>query len=323
VDYRAYQVFKLGPWSQGPVLLQTLNLLEGFDLRDMGHLSTEYIHTVTEAMKLAYADRDQFYADPDFAKVPMRGLLSKEYAAERRKAIDRKSASKEHRPGNPWAYEPGAPPAGGNGWQPHGVAREAVEYGDTTSIAIADSRGNLFSSTPSSGWLLGGAFIAGDTGIPMSNRMQAFSLDAGSPNLLQGGKRPRNTLTPTLVLKGGQPYLAIGTPGGDNQDQQILSVLLNLFDFGMGLQQAIEAPRFNSLHMFSSFGKHQNQPAVLEIEDRVAPGVLEALREKGHLIQIRPAFGISTGIVAALFDAANGTVRAAADVRRERYAFGW
>lgn len=324
-DYRGYRVFKVGSWNQGPVLLQTLNILEGYDLREMGYLSTEYIHTVAEAIKLAYADRDQYYADPDFAVVPMQGLLSKEYAALRRNQIDRKAASKEHRPGDPWTFEKTvARPKIGSIWRPHGsTAVDAAETGDTTSVAVADSSGNLFSSTPSSGWLLGGAFIAGQTGVPMSNRMQAFSIDPASPNVIQGGKRPRTTLTPTVVLKDGRPFLAIGTPGGDSQDQQILCALLNIFDFDMSPQQAIEMPRFNSLHMFSSFGKHENQPAVLEVEDRIAPGVLDALRQKGHILRVRPAYGISTGVVAVLYDAAHGTVRGAADVRRERYAFGW
>lgn len=325
-NFRGFDVYKCGPWDQGPVLLQTLNLLEGFDLAEMGHDSTEYIHTVTESIKLAYDDRDAYYGDPDFAKVPMRGLLSKEYAAERRKLIDRHAANLVHHPGDPWKFEgtamiqPFAPPAPVS---PRETPQPPREYGDTTCVNVVDKEGNLFSSTPSSGWLLGGAFVAGDTGVPMSNRMQAFSLDPKSPNVLQGGKRPRTTLTPTVVLKDGKPFLAISTPGGDSQDQQILNVLLNIFVFNMSIQEAIEAPRINSNHMASTFGNHADQPGMLEVEDRVAPGVIEALRAKGHKMTVRSAYGMSTGVTAVGADPKTGTLRGGADVRRERYVFGW
>jgi gamma-glutamyltranspeptidase/glutathione hydrolase len=194
----------------------------------------------------------------------------------------------------------------------------AHEAGDTTSLQVVDKAGNLFSATPSSGWLLGGAFVAGDTGVPMSNRMQAFRLDPESPNVLAGGKRPRTTLTPTVVLKDGRPFLAIGTPGGDSQDQQILQVLLNVIDFGLDVQAAIEAPRVNSLHPQSSFDDHRAQPGVLEVERTLPPAVLEELRARGHLLRLRPAYGISTGIVAAGVDPATGKLRGGADPRRER-----
>ncbi|MDQ3071150.1 MAG: gamma-glutamyltransferase family protein, partial [Acidobacteriota bacterium] len=248
--YRGYQVYKAGFWNQSPVLLQTLNLLEGFDLASMGAGSADAVHTITESIKLAYADRDRYYGDPDFVKVPGRGLLSKRYAELRRALIDPRAASRDNRPGDPWAFEAGneaasllltlRPAADAAG------PAEFKEPGDTTAMQVVDRDGNLFSATPSSGWLLGGAFVAGDTGIPMSNRMQAFRLDPNSPNVLAGGKRPRTTLTPTVVLKDGKPFLAIGTPGGDSQDQQILLVLLNIIDFGMDVQAAIEAPRVNS-----------------------------------------------------------------------------
>jgi gamma-glutamyltranspeptidase/glutathione hydrolase len=153
--------------------------------------------------------------------------------------------------------------------------------------------------------------------------MQAFSLDPDSPNVVAGGKRPRTTLTPTIVFNNGRPFLAISTPGGDSQDQQILNVLLNLFVFGMELQPALEAPRINSLHPFSTFDTHADRPGVLEVEDRVSPGVLQALREKGHAILVRPAFGMSTGVTAVGIDPELGTLRGGSDVRRERYIFGW
>jgi gamma-glutamyltranspeptidase/glutathione hydrolase len=198
-----------------------------------------------------------------------------------------------------------------------------TEVGDTTAIEVADAAGNLFSATPSSGWLLGGAFVAGDTGVPLSNRMQAFRLDPDSPNVLAGGKRPRTTLTPTIVLRAGQPFLAIGTPGGDNQDQQVLLVLLNLVDFGMGLQAAIEAPRVNSLHFESSFGEHRSEPGVLEVEASLPSAAQEGLRARGHALRVRPAWGISTGVVAAGRDPATGLLRGGADPRRERYLVAW
>ena len=313
VTYRGYTVCKAGFWNQGPVLLQTLKILEGFDLARMGRGSADAIHTIVEAIKLAYADRDRYYADPDFAKVPGDALLSASYATVRRALIDPKKASLEERPGDP---ERGAaritttvtPLAGAPGREP----------GDTTAIQVSDAQGNLFSATPSSGWLLGGAFVAGDTGVPMSNRMQAFRLEPSSPNVLAGGKRPRTTLTPTVVLKDGKPFLAIGTPGGDSQDQQILLVLLNIIDFGLDVQAAIEAPRVNSLHPQSSFDDHRAQPGVLEVERTLAPDVIEELRARGHVLRLRGGYGISTGIVAAGMDPATGRLRGGADPRRER-----
>jgi gamma-glutamyltranspeptidase/glutathione hydrolase len=313
VTYRGYTVHKAGFWNQGPALLQTLKILEGFDLARMGPGSADAIHTIAESIKLAYADRDHFYGDPDFVKVPGQQLLSAEYATVRRALIDPKRASTEHRPGDPIRN---APRLGVTPPQLTGVP--AREPGDTTAIQVADRAGNLFSATPSSGWLLGGAFVAGDTGVPMSNRMQAFRLDPASPNVLAGGKRPRTTLTPTIVTKDGKPFLAIGTPGGDSQDQQILLVLLNIIDFGLDVQAAIEAPRVNSLHPQSSFDDHRAQPGVLEVERSLAPAVIDELRARGHVLRMRPAYGISTGIVAAGVDPATGRLRGGADPRRER-----
>jgi gamma-glutamyltranspeptidase/glutathione hydrolase len=190
-------------------------------------------------------------------------------------------------------------------------------------VQVADAEGNLFSATPSSGWLLGGAFVAGDTGVPMSNRMQAFRLEPSSPNVLAGGKRPRTTLTPSVVLKDGRPFLAIGTPGGDSQDQQILLVLLNIIDFGMDVQAAIEAPRVNSLHPESSFDDHASQPGVLEAESTLSPQTVKDLAARGHVLRMRPAYGISTGVVAAGMDPATGRLRGGADPRRERALVAW
>ena len=321
-SYQGYDVFKAGPWDQGPVLLQTLNILEGFDLAAMGRGSADAIHTVHEAIKLAYADRNAYYGDPDFAKVPVAGLLSKEYAAARRKLIGAQ-ASLEHRPGDPFAFDPDVK-APARRYVPHsqGEAPKA-EPGDTTCVDAVDREGNLFSATPSSGWLLGGAFIAGDTGVPLSNRMQIFDLDSASPNVLVGGKRPRTTLTPTILLKDGKPFLAISTPGGDSQDQQIANVLLYLIVYKMGLQEALEAPRINSLHPFSSFDDHKSEPGVLEIESRIPAATLEDLKRRGHKLRVLSPYGMPTGVVAVGVNPDTGTLRGGADVRRERYVFGW
>jgi gamma-glutamyltranspeptidase/glutathione hydrolase len=334
--YRGYTVHKAGFWNQGPVLLQTLQLLEGFDLAAMGRGSPDAIHTIVESIKLAYADRDRYYADPDFAKVPAQALLAPAYAAARRTLIDPRKASVEDRPGNPEKGEPTLvlpAEAGSHGVSgSHGVLPVHVpgdagsppnEPGDTTSIQVVDNDGNLFSATPSSGWLLGGAFVAGDTGVPMSNRMQAFRLDPESPNVLAGGKRPRTTLTPTVVLRDGKPFLAIGTPGGDSQDQQILLVLLNIIDFRMDVQAAIEAPRVNSLHPQSSFDDHRAQRGVLEAESSLPPQTIAELRARGHVLRMRPGYGISTGIVAAGIDPVTGKLRGGADPRRERALVAW
>ena len=303
--YRGYTVYKAGFWNQGPALLQTLRILEGFNLAEMGAgLGRRASHTTVEAIKLAYADRDRYYGDPDFTRVPGDVLLSGPYAALRRALIDPKHASLEQRPGDPargTALLNAARRLAARR-RLSGIAELEKEHGDTTSLQVADADGNLFSATPSSGWILGGAFVAGATGVPMSNRMQAFNLDPASPNVLAGGKRPRTTLTPTIVLKDGKPFLAIGTPGGDSQDQQILLVLLNILDFGMDVQAAIEAPRVNSLHPVSSFDNHRAQPGVLEVESTLAAAVLDELRARGHVLLVRRPFGISTGIVAAGID---------------------
>jgi gamma-glutamyltranspeptidase/glutathione hydrolase len=321
-SFHGYDVYKAAPWNQGPVLLQTLNILEGVDLRKLGDNSAEYLHQVHEAIKLAYADRNAYYGDPAFVTVPIAGLLSKPYAAERRALIGPK-ASLEQRVGDPFKFDPQvkAPP---RRYVPHAQGGKAPGApGDTTCVDVVDKDGNLFSATPSSGWLLGGAFVAGDTGVPLSNRMQIFDLDPTSPNVLVGGKRPRTTLTPTLVLKDGKPFLAISTPGGDSQDQQILNVLLRIRVFGKDIQEAIEDPRINSLHPFSSFDNHDSEPGVLEIESRVPLAVRDALTARGHRLRVLGPYGMSTGVVAVGVNPQTGTLRGGADVRRERYIFGW
>ena len=321
-SFHGYDVYKAGPWNQGPVLLQTLNILEGADLKAAGANSADYIHQVHEAIKLAYADRNAYYGDPAFVTVPLAGLLSKAYAAERRALIG-PQASLEQRAGDPYKFDPAVKAPTGT-YTPHSQgAKSGAIAGDTTCVDVVDKDGNLFSATPSSGWLLSGAFIAGDTGVPLSNRMTVFDLDPLSPNVLVGGKRPRTTLTPTIVLKDGKPFLAISTPGGDSQDQQILNVLLEMIVFGRSVQDAIEAPRVNSLHPFGSFDTHPSEPGVLEIENRVPESVRDALTARGHKLKVLGPYAMSTGVVAVGVDPVSGTLRGGADVRRERYIFGW
>ena len=259
VAYRGYEVYKPGFWTQGPVLLQTLNLLSGFDLKAMGFQSASHLHTLTEAMKLAFDDRDVFYGDPDFSKIPGAALLSSSYADSRRPLIDRDRASRAHRPGSPDGIDPKTLQS------PRTAVVDAPpgHAGDTTAVNAADAAGNLFSAVVSGAWVLDGAFIAGDTGVPLSQRMQQFNLDPKSPNVVAPRKRPRITLTPTILTRDGKPYLAISTPGGDSQDQQNLNVLLAHIDFGLPIQEAIEAPRLNSEHMQQSFRDHKDEPGVL------------------------------------------------------------
>ncbi len=320
VTFHDLEVFKCGFWNQGPVLLQTLNILEGYDLAKMGHNSVEYLHTLTEAMKLAFDDRNTFYGDPLFSQIPAKGLLSKDYAAARRAQIAPK-AELGHRAGDPYAFDPGVPrPA--KIYTPHPQGKVVGNTNDTTSISTGDAAGNLFSCTPSSGWIARGAFIAGDTGVPMSNRMTIFDLDPLSPNVLAGGKRPRTTLSPTIVFKGGKPYMAIGTPGADNQDQQILNVLLSHSVFKMGLQESIEAARLSTTHFHASFFNHVPSPGVIQVESRITPEVQAALKERGHIVKPTGPWGMSTGIVLVALRPDTGTLIGAADPRRERWVIG-
>lgn len=319
VPYRGYEVYKAGFWTQGPVMLQTLNLLSGFDLKAMGFQSADHLHVLAEAMKLAFDDRDVYYGDPDFSKVPGEALLSSAYAEARRGLIDRRRASHEHRPGSPGGADPSALQSAPT----DRIDAPPGQAGDTTSVNTVDAAGNLFSAVVSGAWVLDGAFIAGDTGVPLSQRMQQFSLDPKSPNLVAPKKRPRITLTPTIVLKDGKPYLAIATPGGDSQDQQNLNVLLAHLDFGLPIQEAIEAPRLNSEHMRNSFRDHQDEPGVLTIEGRVPWDVLEELRRRGHDLRIVGPWRMPTAVTAVGIDPKTGTLFGGADVRGERAIAGW
>ncbi|MGC2276058.1 MAG: gamma-glutamyltransferase, partial [Candidatus Binatus sp.] len=279
-DYRGVTVFKCGPWSQGPVFLQQLKLLEGFDLAAMGHNSADYIHTVIEAAKLSFADREAYYGDPEFIDVPLDGLLSDRYAAIRRDLIDAAQASMEQRPGDPIAMRAmrAAPTSGARPWG-----------GGTIHVTAADRDGNLIAVTASGGWIPSSPVIDA-LGFPLGTRMQTFYLDERHPNALMPGKRPRTTLSPSLAMRKGEPYLAFGTPGGDQQDQWTLQFFLNVVDFAMDLQAAIEAPKFSTPHFPSTFYPHDNRPGVLRIEDRVPANVRDALAARGHKIEVRPSW---------------------------------
>jgi gamma-glutamyltranspeptidase/glutathione hydrolase len=319
VSYRGIDVYKLPFWSQGPVMLEMLNLLEGYDLASMKHNTGEYVHLLAEAAKLAYADREYYYADPEFVKVPGVGLLSKDYAKERRKLIDLARGSMEMRPGDPYPYDNvkltfHRPP-------PPAIEFRPGEKG-TTGTRAADSQGNLFSATPSGGWFRTSPILEG-LGFVLSTRGQIFWLDASKPNALQPGKRPRTTLTPSLALKNGQPYLAFGTPGGDDQDQVNLQFLLNVVDFGMDIQTAIDAPNFQIVHFPSSFFPRRASPGQIEMEGRFPRQTLDELAQRGHIVKLDADWsgGDETAI---LYDAQRKVMFGAASPRREKsYAMGW
>jgi len=317
VVYRGYEVYKVGFWAQGPAMLEALNLLEGYDLKAMGHNSPDYIHTMTEAIKLAFADRDRWYGDPRFVKVPGAELLSKDYAELRRSLIDPKSASTEQRPGDPVNKKSLAQMISVNS---HDVP-EAERANDTTCVNVIDAAGNVFSATPSGAWLP--SFIAGDTGIPISSRMQSFLLTPGHPNELKPGKRPRITLSPTLVLKDGQPFAALSTPGGDNQDQALTQVLLNVIEFGMNPQEAVEAARFETAHFVSSFADHRFSPGSLSLEKRFGEQIIGEMKKRGHKVDVNENFSPTSAPTIVIYDPKSKLIQAGADVRRGRYAIGW
>ena len=319
-EYRGYQVYKAGFWTQGPAMIETLNMLEGFDLQKLGHNSPLYIHTLAEAIKLALADRDRYYGDPNFVKIPSAELLSKNYAALRRPLIDERHASLAQQPGDPSNMKAVLASA----VQTIGKASTLPEIeraNDTTCVNVVDKDGNLFSATPSGAWLP--AVVAGDTGVLMGQRLQSSLLDPNSPNVVAPGKRPRITLTPTIVLKGGEPFMVLSTPGGDNQDQALLQVLLNIIEFGMNPQEAVEAPRFDTQHYISSFDDHEFLPGSLNVESRVSLKTIQELSQKGHKIKVQGEWGTLSAPTVIVYDPKTGVASAGADPRRSRYAVAW
>ncbi|HEY1365977.1 MAG TPA: gamma-glutamyltransferase family protein [Gaiellaceae bacterium] len=323
VDYAGLTVLKAGPWSQAPVFLQQLRLLEGFDLAGMRLASADYIHTVVECAKLAFADREAWYGDPEFVDVPLDELLSQGYAEERR-ALVGEQASAELRPGSPNGSSPRLPSlVGADVAVAEGVGeptRGVSGGGDTCHLDVVDRWGNFVSATPSGGWLHGSPVVPG-LGFCLGTRAQMFWLEDGLPNSLAPGKRPRTTLSPSFALRDGEPYLAFGTPGGDQQDQWTLHVFLAHAHFGLDLQASIDAPNFHTEHFPSSFYPRLSRPGHAAVEERVGEETAAALRARGHDVEVTPAW--SLGRVSAAGRDPDGTLKAAANPRgMQGYAVG-
>jgi gamma-glutamyltranspeptidase / glutathione hydrolase len=314
VDYHGYTVFKAGPWSQAPVFLQQLRLLEGFDLAAMGQGSAAWVHTITECAKLAFADREAWYGDPDFVDVPLDLLLSRDYADERRPLVGDEAAA-ELRPGGPSPRLP--TPVGGAPVAP-GVGEPT--RGDTVHLDVVDRFGNMVSATPSGGWLWGAPVIP-ELGFCLGTRAQMFWLEHGLPNSLEPGKRPRTTLSPTLVARGGEPYLALGTPGGDQQDQWTLNTFLAHAHCDLDLQEAIDAPGHHTEAFPSSFYPRATRVRHVAVEERVPAGTVDGLRARGHDVEVTGAW--SLGRVSAAGREPDGQLKAAANPRlMQGYAVG-
>jgi gamma-glutamyltranspeptidase / glutathione hydrolase len=337
--YKGIEVYKLTHWTQGPVMLQALNILENFDLQAMGYNSARYTHALYQAMNLAFADRDFYYGDPDFEPAtPIRGLLSKEYARDRAATIDWDRNDPDVRPGDPYPYQggtnpfreyldawrtvrPTADPAADDATVSAGDREEDPIYRGTTTVQTADAEGWVVSVTPSGGWIP--AVIAGRTGIGLSQRAQSFVLDpADNPyNVLAPGKQPRVTLTPSMALKDGKPFLSFAVQGGDGQDQNLLQFFLNVVEFGMNVQQAAEAANINSYQMRSSFGVQRSEPGRLLVHEQMPPWVLASLRGMGYRVETG---AITSGPLNAIyFDRKHGTFWGGSSHHGEDYGIAW
>jgi len=335
-NYRGYDVYKHSFSSQGPVLLETLNILEQFDLKSMHHNSADYLHTLVEAMKLAYADRDSYYADQAFVESPAQGLLSKAYARERAKQIDPKHASKGYLAGNPlpfdskvktWAYWVADLKDATQAEPP--IPQQDLTAGvtkDTTHISVIDKDGNVFDATPSGAWIPT-SVVLGSTGVMMSVRGESFWLDKTSAAQLRPRSRPRYTLTPSIVLRNGEPFMAIGTPGGDNQEQTIVQAFLNVVEFWPdwypNLHEAFRWPRMQTLHFYGSFWPHPGGFNKLNLEADLSDAVFEELKSRGHDISRIPIASMSGCATAVVVDPATGNRIAGADPRRDCYAMAY
>jgi gamma-glutamyltranspeptidase / glutathione hydrolase len=332
-DYHGYTLCKAGPWSQAPVALQQLALLAGFDLDGLSPTSPEFVHTLAECAKLAFADREAFYGDPEFVAVPMAELLSPAYN-EARRALISERASHELQPGRIAGHggevalrqrgmAGDVAHAGAHGFGEPTVARlEAAELagrGDTCHLDVIDRHGNMVSATPSGGWLQSSPVIP-ELGFCLGTRGQMFWLEEGRPASLAPGKRPRTTLTPSLALRDGEPYLAFGTPGGDQQDQWSLHVFLRHVHCGMNLQEAIDAPAFHTEHAPSSFYPREARPGHLALEGRFPAATVEELRRRGHQLEVVDDWSLGR-VTAAARD--GEMLRAAANPRlMQNYAIG-
>jgi len=331
-SYKGIEVYKLTTWVQGPVMLQALNILESFDLKAMGYDSARYIHTLYQAMNLAYADRDFYYGDPSFSPAPpIEGLLSKDYARARAKLIRPDRNDPDIRPGDPYPFQGAKNPYLRylEAWHSKMPTQPPIALAEldrtfrlgTTSVEAADDKGWAVSVTPSGGWTP--AVIAGHTGIGLSQRMQSFVLDPSEDpyNVLQPGKRPRATLTPSLALKDGKPYLVFSVQGGDTQDQNLLQFFLNVVEFGMTVQEATEAANITSYQMRDSFADHQSFPGRLTLNTQTPPWVREELSRMGYTLEFEER---TSGPINAIFvDRKHGTLWGGSSNYGQDYGIGW
>lgn len=335
VNYKGIEVYKLSQWTQGPMMLQALNILENIDLKSMGFNSARYIHTLYQVMNLTFADRDFYYGDPYFEpEEPMKGLLSKEYAKERLKAINWEKNDAQALPGDPYPFEGKTNPFLDylNQWKQASLERPVTPFSEdyleqvwagTTSIEAADKEGWVVSVTPSGGWIP--ACIAGKTGIGMSQRMQSFVLDPklNPYNVVEPGKRPRVTLTPTLALKDGKPFLSFAVQGGDTQDQNLLQFFLNVVEFGMTVQEAAEAPNINTYQFYLSLGDENRspKPGTILLNDNTPPYVRKELSRMGYTLRFDDR--TSGPINAIFFDTKHGTFWGGSSNHGEDYGIAW
>jgi len=317
--YKGIDVYTCGPWCQGPVSIQALQILEGYDLKGMGHNSADYIHHVLSALSLAFSDREAFYGDPDFVDVPMEGLLSKSFAEERRAMIDPKKAFGEMpEAGDPWKHQ-GAKSPNGKPARPEPVG--GPMQADTSYTAVVDRWGNAFSATPSD--TIGYNPIVTGLGFIVSGRGSQSWLDHNHPSSLQPGKRPRLTPNPALAMKDGKVMMPFGTPGGDVQPQSMVQLFLNVAEFGMEVQEAIEAPRVSTWGFPNSFWPHAYRPGFVGVEGRIDPDVIEGLRKRGHTVEVWDDFTYRMGCLCAVhMDGETGVRSGGADPRRDGYAMG-
>ncbi len=330
-SYKGIDVYKLQQWTQGPVMLQSLNMLENFDLKSMGYNTSRYIHTLYQTMNLAFADRDFYYGDPAFSpNTPIQTLISKPYAKDRIKSIKWEQNDPKAGPGDPYKFENKSNPFQHLLHPPKDSVQKIGALTDkfledfqmgTTTVVAADKEGWVVSFTPSGGWIP--AVIAGNTGVGLSQRMQSFVLDEkdGPYNVVAPGKRPRVTLTPSLALKDGRPFMAFAKQAGGEQDQLLLQFFLNIVEWGMTVQEACEAPSFKTYQMYSSFGKHERKPGYLTLNDQMPPWSRQELRRMGYTIDYQAR--TSGPVNAIYFDWDHGTMWGGSSNHGEDYGIGW
>ena len=327
ISYKGHDVYSCGPWCQGPSLLMALKILEGIEVKTLGHQSSDYLHTLIETLKFAFADREAYFGDPDFVQVPMLGLLHEGYCAERRGEIDPdRAAPLMPPPGDPWPFH--AEPRRANGpfptLDPDRPQPLRLSYweSDTSYLCVVDEEGNAFSATPSD--VVGWSPIVPGLGFPISARGTQTWLDPNHPSCLQPWKRPRLTPNPAMVLKQGNPFMPFGCPGGDAQVQAMLQVFLNIAEFGMEPQEAIEAPRVISHSFPNSFWPHGSLPGEVTVEARIAPEIRDSLRSRGHVLNDDEEWSTGVSRVCAItVDSETGVRVGGADPRSTSYAIGW